>query len=76
MLLLGIGRRMGAGLDRVLFRRQAEGIPADRMQDIESLRALVTGDDVRRRVPLGMADVQAGARRIRKHVEHVVFRLR
>ena len=66
---------MLAGLDRVLFRRQAEGIPAHRMQHIEAAHALVARDDIGRGVAFGMADVQARAARIREHVEDVEFRL-
>ena len=33
--------RMLAGLDRVLLRRQAERVPAHRMQHIEALHPLV-----------------------------------
>ena len=69
-------RGMLAGLDRVLLGRQTEGIPAHRMQHVEAAHAFVAGEDVRRRVALRMADVQARAARIGEHVEDVVFRFR
>ena len=67
---------MLAGLDRVLLRRQAERVPAHRMQHVEAAHPLVARDDVRRGVALRMSDVQPGAARVRKHVEHVKLRLR
>jgi hypothetical protein len=46
------------------------------MQDIESTHALVTRDDIRGSITFGMANMQACATRIGKHVEDVKFRLR
>jgi hypothetical protein len=66
--------RMRAGLQRVLLRRQAERIPAHRMQHIEPLHPLVAREDVRRRVALGVAHVQARAAGVGEHVEDVVLR--
>ena len=66
---------MRAGLHGVLFRRQAKGIPADRVQDIEAPGALVAGDDVGGGVALRMADVQTRAGGIGKHIQHVVLGL-
>ena len=71
---LGRRARVLAGLDGVLLRRQAERVPAHRVQHIEAAHFLVAPDDVRRRVALGMADVQPRAARVGEHVEHVVFR--
>ena len=74
MLLLGVGAPGGVpGLHRVLLGGQAERVPADRVQDVEAPGAPVAGDDVRRGVALGMADVQPRPRGVGKHVEHVVF---
>ena len=67
---------MSAGLHGVLLGGQTKGIPADGVEDIEASGAFITGDDIGRGVALGVADVEARAGRIRKHVEHVVFRLR
>ncbi len=66
---------MGAGLDGVFLRRQPEGIPAHRMQNISALHAQVATEDIRSRVSFRMPDVQPRPRRIRKHVEDVGFRL-
>ena len=74
--LLGGHLRMDAGGDRVLLGRQAEGVPAHRMQDVESLHPLEAADDVGRGVALGVPDVQARARGIGEHVEAVELRLR
>jgi hypothetical protein len=43
------------------------------MQDIESAHALVTRDDIRGSIPFGVANVQACATRVGKHVEDVKF---
>src|SRR6185295_8210411 len=67
---------MDTRLHRVLFRRKAKRIPPHRMQDIEPLHTLVARDDVGRRIPFKMADVEARAGGIRKHVETITFRLR
>jgi hypothetical protein len=55
--------------------REAEGIPAHRVQDVVALHALQTRQHVGRGVALRVADVQAGTGRIREHVEDVVLRL-
>src|ERR1700719_3878099 len=66
---------MLAALDRILLRRQAERIPAHWVQNIESTHPFVASNDVGSGVALRMADVQTGAARIRKHVEHIKLRL-
>ena len=63
--------RMLAGLDRVLLSRQAEGVPAHRVQDVLTLRTAEAREDVGGGVALGVADVEAGAGGIREHVEDV-----
>ena len=59
--------------DRRILRRQAEGIPAHRVQYIEPLSATIAGNQIAHRVVADMADMQL-ARRIGKHFEHIVFR--
>jgi hypothetical protein len=59
MLLLRGDGGMRARLDRVLLGRQAEGVPAHRVQHVEAAHALVARDDVGGGVALGMAHVQA-----------------
>src|SRR5205085_10480302 len=66
---------MLAGFDRVLLGRQTERVPAHRMQNIESAQPLVTRDDVRGSVTLGMSDMESGAAGIREHVEDEELRL-
>jgi hypothetical protein len=46
------------------------------MQDVESAQALVTRDDIGSSITFRMADVQAYAARVGKHVEDVKFRPR
>ena len=75
-VVIGGDGRMLSRLDGILLGRQPEGVVTHRMQHVEAALALVTGEDVRGDVSQRMADVQAGARRIGKHVEHVVFRSR
>jgi len=60
-----------AAFDCVLLRRQSEGIPAHRMQNVEPAHALVARDDIGRRVTFRVPDVQPRSTRIRKHIEHV-----
>jgi hypothetical protein len=50
---------------------QAEGVPAHGVEHVEALHALEAGDDVGGGVALGVADVEARARGVREHVEHV-----
>ena len=66
--------RVFAGLDGVLLGGQAERVPAHRVQDVEPLHAPVARDDVRGRVTLRVADVQARAAGVGEHVEHVELR--
>src|SRR5258708_4706344 len=72
-VFLGRLARMLAGLDGVLLGGQTERVPAHRMQDVETLRAFVAGENVGGGVTFGMPDVQARAARIRKHVEDIKF---
>ena len=69
-------RRRGvlAGLDRVVLGRQAEGVVAHRVDDLEAVAAPVVGDRVADRVDLQMADVGL-ARRVGQHLQHVALRL-
>src|SRR6476469_721439 len=58
-------------LDGVLFRRQAECVPAHRMKDVAAAHAFVARHNVSSGVTFGMSDVQPRAARIREHVEDV-----
>ena len=68
-----LGRDGGvlAGLNGVLFRGEAEGVKAHRVQHVKSLVTLKTADDVAGNVAERVADVKARTRRVGKHVEHV-----
>ena len=72
---VGPGRRMGVVLHRGVFRRHAEGVPAHRMQDVVAAGAPEARDHVAHRVVAHVPHMDA-ARRIREHLEHVVFRPR
>ena len=74
-VLLRRDRGVRARLDGVLLGGEAEGVPSHRMEHVEALHALVAAEDVGRRVALGVADVQARARRVREHVQTVELRL-
>ena len=62
---------MLAGLDGVLLGGQAEGVPADRMQDVVAERAAIAGQNVRGGVAFRVPDMQPRAGRVGEHVEDV-----
>ena len=68
-------RRMRGALHRGGFRRQAEGVPAHRMQHVETAGALVARYHVAHRVIADVAHMDA-AGGVRKHLQRVVFRTR
>ena len=70
-VVLGVDPRMLAGLASMFFGGQPEGVPAHRMENIESALALVAGDDVSGGVAFGVADVQPGPAGVGKHVERI-----
>src|SRR6478736_10027328 len=72
----GGDRRMLTGFDRVLLRGQTKRVPAHRVQDVEAAQAFIASNDVSCRVAFRMTNVQPGPARVRKHIEHVEFRLR
>ena len=67
--------RVLAGLDRVVLRRQAERVPADRVEDVVSFHAPLAGDHVERGVAARVADVEPFAGGIGELDEDVVLRL-
>ncbi len=54
--------RMGIFGDRRILGRQAEGVPAHRMQYVEPLRPPITGDQIAHRIIADVADVQFAGR--------------
>ena len=60
-------------LDRVLLGRQAERVPAHRVQHVVAAHAPGARHDVGGGVPLGMTDMQTDAGRVGKHVEDVAL---
>src|SRR5439155_10452834 len=73
ILLRGLARVL-AGLDGVLLGGQTKRVPAHRMEHVKTLGALVSRQNVRGGVAFGMPNMQPGPRRIREHVEDVIFR--
>ena len=73
-ILFGSNCRMLSGLNGVLFGRQAVGVISHGMQYVESFQAFVSGINVGSDVTQRMSDMQAGSRRIGKHVQHIKFR--
>ena len=73
-VLVGPVFRVSAGGHRRVFGGHAEGVPAHRVQHVMAGREFVAGDYVAHRVVAHMAHVNA-ARRVREHLEHVVFGL-
>ena len=59
--------------DRRVFRRQAEGVPPDRMQDVFALHPVVARDHIAQRIVAYMAHVQVTGG-VRKHLEAVIAR--
>ncbi|OQC73242.1 MAG: hypothetical protein BWX45_00592 [Deltaproteobacteria bacterium ADurb.Bin002] len=64
--------RMNLVLDGGIFRGHAEGVPADRMENVESFHTLVAGHHVADGVIAHVADMDF-PRRIGKHFQQVVF---
>ena len=61
------------GLNGVLLRRKAEGVPSHGVKHVEAIHALEARHDVRGRVPFRVPHVQARAAGVGEHVQHVVF---
>ena len=75
-VLLRHDGRMDVVLDGEVLGRQAEGIKADRIEDVVTLHPLFPADNVHRRKRARMADVQTGRRRIRELDQAVELRPR
>ncbi len=71
-VLVGPFLGMNLVLHRSIFRRHAECIPSHRMEHVETLGALVTGDNITHRIVAHMAHMDA-PRRIGEHLEHIIF---
>ena len=74
---VGIGpvARIDLVVARGVFGRQAEGVPAHRMQHVAAHGAAEARHHVAHRIVAHMAHMDA-ARRIREHLQHVIFRAR
>ena len=64
---------MNAALERRVFRRQAEGVPAHGMEDVEASGPLVARHDVAHRVVAHVAHMDA-ARGVGEHLQDVIAR--
>jgi hypothetical protein len=69
------GFGMDAALDRGVLRGQAERVPAERVQDVETLEPLQARHDVADDVIADVPDVRV-PRRVGEHLEAIEFRLR
>ena len=74
MLSAGPFRRVDAPLARRVLRRQAERVPAHRVQHREAARPLVARHHVAQRVVADVPHVDLAAG-VGEHLQHVVFRL-
>ncbi len=74
---VGIGpvARVDLAFHRGVLGRQAEGVPAHRVQNVKSLGALVAGHHVAHRIIADMAHMDA-ARGVGKHLQDVIGRAR
>src|SRR5688572_28028836 len=66
---------MNAALDRGVLGRQAERVPAERMQHVETLEPFQPRDDIPDDVVADVADARV-SRRIREHLKAIELRLR
>ena len=73
--LLGFDPRVGAGLDRVLLRWQAESVVPEGVEDIFAKHAVVAGVDVGGDVAQRVADVETSAGGEGEHVLNEKLRL-
>ena len=72
---VGINRRVLIVLDGKLLRRQAEGVIADRVQDVEALHSLHPRKGIGRRIAFDVAHMETDCGRVGEHVQDIVFRL-
>ena len=68
---LGRNRRMHAGLDRIVFGRQPEGVKAHRIKHVKALHPFFARHHVKRGIGTRMPHVQPGAGRIGKFDQNV-----
>ena len=73
-VLMGPFGRMHAALACGVFRRQAERVPAHRVQHGKAARALVARHHVAQRIVANMPHVDLAAG-IREHLQHIIFGL-
>ncbi len=74
-VVVGPRLRRDLALDRGVFRRQPERVPAHRVQHVEALGAHEARQHVAERVVADMPDMDAPGR-VGEHLQHVIFRPR
>ncbi|MBF5060102.1 hypothetical protein NEPTK9_001630 [Candidatus Neptunochlamydia vexilliferae] len=67
---------VGPRADRILLGLEAKAIPSHRVENVEPLLPLVTRENVGCRIPRDVAHMEPRPRRIGKHIQDVVLRLR
>jgi len=67
-------RRMLTCLNGVLFCRKSESIKTHRMEYVKAFQPFVTAVDVGCNVTQRMSDMQPCSRRIREHIQNIIFR--
>ena len=72
--VIGVCFRVRLVLDSGVLSRKTERVVAHRVEDVESLHALVARDDIAHRVVAAVAHVQTIGARVREHLEAVEFR--
>jgi len=70
-ILFGGRPWMGAGLDGIVLRRQAERIEAHRMEDVVSVHPEESAVDIGGGISFRMADMESSPGRIREHIQDI-----
>src|SRR5215831_17932004 len=65
---------MNAFPNGIVFCRRAERVPTHRMEHIETLEPLVPRPAIRQDITAPVSYGQSGTRRVRKHIETIIFR--
>src|SRR5262249_23687841 len=68
--------RMNSFLNGIILGRRAKRVPTHRMEHVETLEPFVSRPTIRKDITAPMPYVQSRTRRVRKHIETVIFRAR
>ena len=69
----GAHLRMGIGLNGIVFRRQAKGIPSHGMKDLIALQNFITADNITEHIAAPVTNMQTRTRGIGKHIQAVIL---